>query len=87
MTEPQPKSTLSTGKYTIELDRGATQIFAQNEMGLREWVASTTDPNRAMEIVEGLVLVEMKRFYHPDSQPSVKSEGENPVPPFLRKNR
>jgi hypothetical protein len=40
-----------------------------------------------MKIVEGLILVDMKRFYHPDSTPIMKSAGadKNPLPPFLKK--
>jgi len=77
--------TLSAGKYKIELANGATQIFCEEEDGGKYWVASTTDPNKAMEIVEGLVLVEMKRFYHPESTPKISSEDSKTPPPFLRK--
>ena len=80
------KTTLSTGKYSIEQDKGAAIIYAQDEMGNKQWIASTSDPMKAMEIVEGLVLVEMKRFYYPDSTPDVKNAEESkPVPPFLQK--
>mgnify|MGYP005861196111 FL=1 len=80
------KSTLSTGKYQIEQTTGAAVIYAQDDHGNKQWIASTSDPMRAMEIVEGLVLVEMKRFYYPESTPTVNSESESKsVPPFLQR--
>ncbi len=80
------KTTLSTGKYSIEQSDGAAIVYAENERGDKEWLASTTDLVRAMEIVEGLVLVEMKRFYYPESGPDVTTnEKSKLVPPFLQK--
>lgn len=85
-TAPEP-TTLSTGKYTIELTNGPSNVFVFDEEGNKQWVCSTTDPERAMSIVEGLVLVEMKRFYYPESAPTVNADQEDkPVPPFLRKD-
>jgi hypothetical protein len=78
-------STLTNGKYTIELGSGATQVFAVDDFGNKQWVCSTTDPNKAMDIVEGLVMVETKRFYYPESKPTVSAPASGPVPPFLRK--
>jgi len=78
--------TLSTGKYCIKQTSGAAAIYAQDENGQEHWVASTTDPMKAMEIVEGLVLVEMKRFYHPESAPRINAAApDKPVPPFLQR--
>lgn len=77
-------TTLQTGKYNIELTDGATNIFTEREDGTKEWVASAIDPNLAMQIVEGLILVEHKRFYHPESTPKISSTNDKPVPPFLR---
>lgn len=82
MTE---KSTLSAGKYVIDLDKGATHVYTVDEDGARTWVCATTDPKQAMEIVEGLVMVETKRFYYPQSSPDVSSSTASPVPPFLKR--
>jgi hypothetical protein len=84
------KSTLSTGKYTVEFSSGATEIYKINELEDKEWVATTSDPQLAMTIVEGLILVEQKRFYHPESQPTFHmaeepEQDDKPAPPFIRK--
>ena len=84
MTEAT-KSTLSVGNYSIESERDGFAIYAEAEMGAKEWVATTLDPEIAMRIVEGLILVEMKRFYYPDSDPTFKDQEGKPLPPFLKK--
>lgn len=77
-------STLSTGKYEIELKAGITQIYTKDEEGRKIWVCATTDPEKAMDIVEGLILVETKRFYKPEASPKISSEGNEKIPPFIR---
>ena len=77
--------TLSTGKYTIEFSNGPTIVYALDEEGNKQWVCSTTDPEKAMSIVEGLLLVETKRFYHPNSKPNISAGENKPIPPFLKK--
>jgi len=77
--------TLSAGNYTIELAPGGFGIFVTDSLGDREWVATAPDPEMAMRIVEGLIMVEMKRFYHPDSAPVFKSNEGKPLPPFLKR--
>lgn len=77
--------TLSAGNYTIEIAPGGFGIFAEDDFGDRQWVATAPDPEVAMKIVEGLIMVEMKRFYHPDSAPVLKSAEGKPLPPFLKK--
>lgn len=83
----EDKATLSTGKYTIELNSGATMVYKITDAGDKVWFCSTTDPSAAMDIVEGLILVEYKRFYHPEAAPKVMTAGaqENPLPPFLKR--
>lgn len=83
----QGNATLSTGKYTIELSSGATMIYKISEEGEKIWFCSTTDPSAAMDIVEGMILVEYKRFYHPEAAPKVSTAvpKENPSPPFLKR--
>ena len=77
--------TLSVGNYTIELSPGGFGIFASDDFGDRQWVATAPDPEVAMKIVEGLIMVEMKRFYHPESAPVFKTTEGKPLPPFLKK--
>ncbi len=79
------KSTLSVGNYSIESEPTGFVIYAETERGAKEFVAKTLDPEIGMRIVEGLILVEMKRFYYPDSDPTFKDQGGNTPPPFLKK--
>lgn len=85
---PEEKpTTLKTGNYSIELSSGGVQIYAVDKSDKKNWVAATGDPQIAMDIVEGLILVETKRFYHPESEPNFETElaGSAPLPPFLRR--
>jgi len=76
---------LSVGNYTIALTSGGFGIFVTGEPGDKTWLADAADPEVAMKIVEGLILVEMKRFHYPDSAPTFKGASGDPLPPFLRK--
>ena len=78
-------ATLSVGNLSIESSSTGFAIFSVGEFGDKTWIATTSDPEIAMKIVEGLILVGMKRFYHPDSTPTMKSADANPLPPFLKK--
>ena len=82
MSEGNP--TLSAGKYNIEMVKGGFGIFITDELDDRQWIATASDPEVAMKIVEGLILVEMKRFYHPESTPVLKGTEGKPLPPFLK---
>ena len=73
-TTVRESSTLSTGNYTIEFSDGPSHIYKFDENKNRIWIAAASDPQVAMEIVEGLILVEHKRFYHPDSAPNLTVE-------------
>ncbi len=87
--------TLSVGNYNITSGTGGFLISLVGDLGQREWLATAADPQIAMRIVEGLVLVEMKRFYHPESTPVMKGSGQSapatgesekkPLPPFLKR--
>lgn len=79
-------STLQTGKYTIEFSSSGTAIFTIDDFGDKKWLATTTDPDTAMVIVEGLILVEHKRFYHPEANPVLRDKENKPLPPFLIRN-
>jgi len=88
MTDPkntaEKKSTLSTGNYTIEFDNGPSHIYKFDEQNNKIWIAAAADPNLAMLIIEGLILVEHKRFYHPEATPSVSLESKGETSPFLK---
>ncbi len=77
--------TLTAGNFSIESAAGGFAIFTIDEFEDKTWIATAQDPELAMKIVEGLILVDMKRFYHPDSAPTMKSADSNPLPPFLKK--
>lgn len=81
----EEKTRLSADKYVIEQSEHGFVIYANHELGGQEWIATASDPKVAMDIVEGLILVEMKRFYYPDSDPTFVSGDEKPLPPFLKK--
>ncbi len=70
----QTKSTLTTGKYTIEFEDGPSHIYKFDENQNKIWVASASDPDIAMKIIEGLILAEHKRFYHPEATPNITVE-------------
>ena len=87
MTNNEETAQLTTGNYTIKQEKGAAVIYTTDEGGEMRWLASTTDPNKAMEIVEGLILVEHKRFYKPEATPTFVSGNDRPIPPFLKKSK
>ena len=75
--------TLTTANYSIKMDdTGISHIYTADE-GV--WIATTTDLAKAMEIVEGLILVEHKRFYHPEAMPNVTADASSVSPPFLKR--
>jgi len=80
------KSILSTGKYTIELSDGPSVVFKIDEEGNKQWLCSVGDPAVAMDIIEGLILVENKRFYYPESKPQINTvKTKGPQGSFLKK--
>ena len=80
-------TTLKTGKYTIKLNSEAPQVYAVDEAGTEVWLATVKDLDVATTIVEGLILVETKRFYYPESGPKFSPEETKSIPSFLqRKN-
>ncbi|MBD3260342.1 MAG: hypothetical protein GF334_01470 [Candidatus Altiarchaeales archaeon] len=89
----EEKSTLSFGQYTIELSNGPSMVYRINQEGHKEWIAACPEPETAMAVVEGMVLVENKRFYYPDSKPTINFENSNEpkqnkeVPKFLQRKR
>ena len=83
MTNESAKLTVEN--YSIEMVETGFGIFAVGELGNKERVAIAPDPEIAMKIVEGLIMVEMKRFYHPEATPVVTGAEGKPLPPFLKK--
>jgi len=70
-TTAQEKSTLSTGNYTIEFSDGPSNVYMFDANKKKIWIASAADPDMAMQIIEGLILVEHKRFYCPEATPAI----------------
>jgi hypothetical protein len=85
MTE-EPR-TLRTGNYVIDLSDGPSVVSRLEEKsGHKEWICTCPDPEAAMIVVEGLILVENKRFYYPEATPTVKfdqKQAEKTHPNFL----
>ena len=91
MTEGNKEQVLKTGNYEIEFSNGPCKIYRVGpDEGPKEWVCTCPDYEIAMGIVEGLILVEHKRFYHPESTPKMdfqrKKEANHSltgIPPFF----
>lgn len=77
--------TLAVGNYSIELISEGFGVFNTDEFNNKERVAIVLDPEVGMRVVEGLILVDMKRFYHPEAAPVISSAEGKPLPPFLEK--
>ncbi len=80
--------TLAVDKYTIDLDAAGCKIYKLQKEGQKTFICGDIgDPQTAMEIIEGLIMVEYKRFYYPDSQPTFEQKQEAPEEkkiPFLK---
>ncbi len=71
VVEPEGQ-TLRTGNYVIELSNGPSVVYKiDTESGNKEWICTCPEPEAAMTVVEGLILVENKRFYYPDATPQL----------------
>ena len=79
MNEEEDVQTLRTGNYVIELSTGPSVVYkVEGKSGAKSWVCTCPDPDAAMIVVEGLILVENKRFYYPDSKPIMSFAEVNP---------
>jgi len=89
MTEEVKASSVRTGNYVVEFSDGPSVVYnVEPTSGHKNWVFTCPDPDAAMIVVEGLILVENKRFYYPDSGPTVKfdeKQKEITTPNFLKK--
>lgn len=75
---------LQHGKYTIDITpKGCTVSIIEEDQKV-PLCGGISDPELAMTIVEGLILVEAKRFYMPDAGPDVKMQDGETVPEFLK---
>lgn len=91
----EENSTLRTGNYVIELTNGPSMVYKIDpDCNFKEWVCSCPDPEKAMTVVEGLLLVENKRFYFPEATPSLNfqekkdnSYKKKDTPPFLKRKK
>jgi hypothetical protein len=84
MVEETDSKELRTGNYTIELSDGPSVVYKLEQHGAKEWVCTCPSPEAAMTAVEGLILVENKRFYHPETTPTVKFDEQSGPPGFLK---
>ena len=62
---------ISTGKYNVKINKGEIAVY-KTFGDKSEFVTSCRDLTLAMDIVEGLMLVEAKRSMYPDSKPVVE---------------
>ncbi len=83
----EENSQLSVDQYTIDLDAAGCKIYKLGKEGQKTFICGEIgDPKTAMEIIEGLIMVEYKRFYYPDSKPTFEKDAVSPktaVTPFL----
>jgi len=80
------ESTLTHGNYTIDIDRGGCTVYVLQEDQKIFICGGIADPELAMTIVEGLILVEAKKFYHPEAERAVTMTDGETVPHFLKKD-
>jgi hypothetical protein len=79
--------TLTHGKYTIDIRSDGCVVSMFDEADQKIFLCGQIgDPEIAMNIVEGLILVEAKRFYAPEAGPNVTMADGETVPHFLKKD-
>jgi len=77
---------LTHGKYTIDIDPGGC-VVSSLEGDQKVFICGgIADPELAMTIVEGLLLVEAKKFYHPEAARSITMQDGETVPHFLKRD-
>ena len=80
------EGTLTHGKYTIDIERGGCAVYAVEDDQKIFLCGGIADPELAMSLVEGLLLVEAKRFYHPEAERAVTMSDGETVPHFLKRD-
>ncbi len=71
-----PQGTLKHGKYTVDIEPNGCSVYAIEENQKVFLCGGIGDPELAMTIVEGMILVEAKRFYVPEATRDVKIEAK-----------
>ncbi len=80
------EGTLTHGNYTADIGPGGCAIYVTKADQKIFLCGGIADPELAMAIMEGLILVEAKKFYHPEAKRAViMSDGET-VPHFLKRD-
>ena len=80
------EGTLTHGNYTADIERDGCAIYVTKEDQKIFLCGGIADPELAMSIVEGLILVEAKKFYHPEATRAVTMADGETVPHFLKKD-
>ena len=80
------EGTLTHGNYTADIGRDGCTIYVTKEDQRIFLCGGIADPELAMAIMEGLILVEAKRFYHPEAKRAVTMSDGETVPHFLKKD-
>ena len=80
------EATLTHGKYTIGIESNGCVVYVIEDDQKIFLCGGITDPELAMSIVEGLILVEAKKFYHPEAERTVTTPGGETVPHFLKRD-
>ena len=80
------EGTLTHGNYTADIGRDGCTIYVTKEDQRIFLCGGIADPELAMSIMEGLILVEAKRFYHPEAKRAVTMSDGETVPHFLKKD-
>ena len=78
------QETLTHGKYSIDIGRRGCSIYVIEAEQKIFLCGGIGDPELAMTIVEGLLLVEAKRFYVPEAARAVTMSDGETVPHFLK---
>ena len=76
---------LTHGKYTIDIESGGCAVYSIDNEQKVFLCGGIADPELAMSIVEGLLLVEAKRFYVPEAKRDVTMSDGETVPHFLKR--
>ena len=71
---------LTHGKYTIDIGADGCSIYTLEKDQKIFICGGIGDPELAMTVVEGLLLVEAKRFYRPDATRSISLAPEEKTP-------
>jgi len=80
------EATLTHGNYTIDIETDGCVVSLIKDNQKIFLCGGIGDPELAMTIVEGLILVEAKKFYHPEAERTVTMHDGETVPHFLKRD-